>query len=64
MLLYDPNSRIAKNNKIRSSHASTMDHLRRCRRRRQAHGFFLFEYIPAGALSTFLFRLRRQKLDI
>jgi hypothetical protein len=63
MLLYDPNSRIAKNNKIRSSHASTMDHLRR-RRRRQAHGFFLFEYIPAGALSTFLFRLRRQKLDI
>jgi hypothetical protein len=61
MLLYDPNSRIAKNNKIRSSHASTMDHLRR---RRQAHGFFLFEYIPAGALSTFLFRLRRQKLDI
>jgi len=26
--------------------------------------FFLFECIPAGALSTFLFRLRRQKLDI
>lgn len=61
MLRYDPNSRIAKNNKIRSSHASTtMDHLRR----RQARGFFLFEYIPAGALSTFLFRLQRQKLDI
>lgn len=29
MLLYDLNSRVAENNKTRSSHASTVDHLRR-----------------------------------